>query len=49
MKCWKGTALNSIGPKERVIHISFDREDEKALVNILKNVGIEIEVRRYDR
>jgi len=49
MKCLKGKALNSNGPENRVIWINYDRNDEDALIKILGGVGIEIEVRRYNR
>ena len=42
MKCWEGRIVNSSVSKDRVITIHITREDEKALIGILKNAGIEI-------
>ena len=46
MKRWNGTIVNSSTSNDRVITIHTDREDEKALIRVLKTVGIEI--KRYE-
>jgi len=46
MKCWEGTIVNSSVSGDRVITIHTNRENEKALIQILKSVGVE--VKRYE-
>ena len=50
MKVNEGLALDSHSNKgNRVIMIYYDRKDENKIIELLKTIGIKIEIRNYNK